>query len=87
MARDKIPADRLAAILAYNRKRAEDAQARIDLTALQTRLSALGGIDAAEAIAAWKAEAIAAWKADAIAKIDTLPTITRATVKKLLGLE
>lgn len=79
MARDKIPADRLAAILAYNRKRAEDAQARIDLTALQTRLSALGGIDAAEAVAAWKAEAIA--------KIDTLPTITRTTVKKLLGLE
>lgn len=58
---------------------AQHAQRLSALTDLQTRIDALGGVDAAEAVAAWKI--------DAIEKIDTLPLTTRTVVKKLLGLE
>lgn len=59
--------------------KAERTSARNSFDALSTRISTLGGIDAVEALSAWKT--------DALAKIETLSPVVRATVKTLLGIE
>jgi hypothetical protein len=73
-------ADRINAALArITDKLTERDALKGQLDKLQKRIDNVGGIEIAVAAAAWKS--------DALAKIDTLPSITRSTVKKLLELE